>query len=120
MEFGMENKHFGEVLRKLREERGVSLRKFAEKVGITPTYLSKIERLEITKAPSEEVIRKAAIELGADFDELMILAGRVPSELPEIISQRPREMAALLRTARNMSKEELERFTKSLQHKLDT
>ena len=111
----MTKKHFGEVLRQMREKKGISLRKFAVKIGITPTYLSKIERLEITKAPSEEVIRLAAVELESDFDELMILAGRIPAELPDIISQRPREMAALLRTAKNMSESDLRKLMGSLQ-----
>jgi len=111
----MTKKHFGEVLRQMREEKGVSLRKFAVKLGITPTYLSKIERLEITKAPSEDVIRLAASELETDFDDLMILAGRIPSELPDIISQRPKEMAALLRTANNMSVSDLKKLMESLQ-----
>ena len=115
----MTNKHFGEVLRQMREDKGISLRKFAVKIGITPTYLSKIDRLEITNAPSEEFIRQAASELGADFDEWMILAGRIPSELPDIISQRPREMTALLRTATKMNASELKEFTDSLQRRLD-
>lgn len=119
MEAIMTEKHFGEVLRQMREEKGISLRKFAVSIGITPTYLSKIERLEITNPPSEEFIRQAASELNADFDEWMILAGRIPSELPDIISQRPREMAALLRTAKKMSARELKEFTDSLQRKLD-
>lgn len=115
----MANKHFGEVLRQMREEKRISLRKFAVKLGITPTYLSKIERLEITNAPSEEVIKLAAAELGADFEELMERAGRIPAELPEIISQRPREMAILLRTAKKMNTSELKEFTDSLQRKID-
>lgn len=114
----MSNKNFGEVLRQMREEKGVSLRKFAVKIGITPTYLSKIERLEIIKAPSEEVIKLISSELNSDFDELMILAGRIPVELPNIISQRPREMTALLRTANNMNDSELKTLTESLQQKL--
>lgn len=113
----MTKKHFGEVLRQMREEQGVSLRKFAVKLGITPTYLSKIERLEITKAPSEEVIRLAASELDTDFDDLMILAGRIPSELPDIINERPKEMTALLRTAKNMSDSDLKKLMDSMQNK---
>lgn len=115
----MTNKHFGEVLRQMREEKEISLRKFATKLGITSTYLSKIERLEITNAPSEQVISLIAKELDTDFEELMILAGRIPAELPEIISQRPREMAALLRTATKMNASDLKEFTDSLQSKLD-
>jgi len=112
-------KQFGKKVREMRESQGISLRKFAAKLDITPTYLSKLERLEITNAPSEQVISLMAKELNTDFEELMILAGRIPAELPDIISQRPREMAALLRTATKMNASELKEFTDSLQRKLD-
>lgn len=114
----MNKKHFGEIIREMREAKGVSLRKFAVSIGITPTYLSKIERLEITKPPSEKVIRFMARELETDFDELMILAGRIPSELPEIINQRPREMASLLRAASKMKDSDLKEFAKLMEEKL--
>ena len=113
----MINQTFGQYLRKARESKGVSLRKFAEKVGKTPTYISKIERDELDTKPSEELVERIAKELGADFNELIILAGRIPSELPDIINQRPREMAALLRTASKMKPKELEKLLNSLKNK---
>ena len=42
----MHPKTFGTTIRDLREAQQISLRKFADKVGISPTYLSKIERDE--------------------------------------------------------------------------
>ena len=108
---------FGQYVRNAREASKVSLRKFAEKIEVTPTYLSKIERLEITNPPSEQVIRLMAKELKLDFDDLMILAGRIPSELPDIINERPREMASLLRTASKMSHEELHTLLHKMQKK---
>jgi transcriptional regulator with XRE-family HTH domain len=113
----MINQTFGQYLRKAREAKGVSLRKFAEKVGKTPTYISKIERDELDTKPSEELVEKIAKELGADFDELIILAGRIPSELPDIINQRPHEMTALLRTASKMKPKELAELLDSLKGK---
>ena len=109
---------FGQVVRDAREAQGISLRKFAVKVEKTPTYISKIERNELETKPSEALVLMIVNELGLDFDEMMILAGRIPSELPDIISQRPRQMAALLRTANKMPDDELRKLTQSIQKKL--
>ena len=68
---------FGKHIRMLREDKKITLRKFAESIGITLTYLSKIEREELTTTPSEEVIKGIASKLGADSEELMIMAGRI-------------------------------------------
>jgi hypothetical protein len=50
--------------------------------------------------------------LNQDPDELLAMAGRVASDLPEIIRRRPREMATFLRTARGLSREAIGRLTK--------
>ncbi len=107
----MNPKKFGATIRALREKQQISLRKFADKVGISPTYLSKVERDEFPP-PGEKKIKEIAEALGQDPDELLALAGKVSSDLPAIIQQRPREMASFLRTAGELSPEELARLTK--------
>jgi HTH-type transcriptional regulator, competence development regulator len=86
---------FGQHIRELRRERNLSQRDLATKVGIDFTYLSKIEvgRME---PPSEPVIRRMAQELGADEDELINLAGKVPKELKAVLDDNP-EAVELLR-----------------------
>jgi transcriptional regulator with XRE-family HTH domain len=107
----MNPKKFGATIRALREQRQISLRKFADKVGISPTYLSKVERDEFPP-PGEETIKQIAEALGQDPDELLALAGKVSSDLPAIIQQRPRELASFLRTAGELTPEELARLNK--------
>ena len=51
---------FGGRIRRLRTEQKLGLRKFATKVGISPTYLSRIETSKERAPPAEEVIRKMA------------------------------------------------------------
>lgn len=102
---------FGATIRALREAQRISLRKFAEKVDISPTYLSKIERDEFPP-PGEETVRRFADALNQDHDELLALAGRVSSDLPKIIRERPRELATFLRTASDLSPEEMAKLTK--------
>jgi len=105
---------FGATVRRLREERQITLRKFAEKAGISPTYLSKIERDELPP-PGEDAVRRIADILDRDPDELLALAGKVSSDLPEIIQQQPRAMATFLRAAKGLSAQEIERLAKQAQ-----
>lgn len=92
--------HFGPTIRKKREQmreddRTYSLRQVSARVGIEPAYLSKIERSEVTP-PSEATIVRLASELELDKNVLLALAGKVSSELQEIIRKRPQLFAALI------------------------
>ena len=91
----------GAYLRSVRErtreqDRAFSLRKVAQRVGIEPAYLSKIERGE-TPPPSEATIRRLAEELHEEPDLLLAMAGRVSRDLQDIILRRPQLFADLLR-----------------------
>ena len=95
---------FGELLRERRiakasGDAAFSLRQVAQRVGIEPSYLSKIERGE-QPPPGEETIRRIAEELGEDSDALLALAGKVSGDLLEIIRARPAVVAELLRSIR--------------------
>ena len=50
--------------------------------------------------PSEAATRRLAAEIGEDPDVLLALAGKVSSDLREIILRRPRLFAELLRQLR--------------------
>jgi HTH-type transcriptional regulator, competence development regulator len=101
---------FGATIRALREEKRIGLRQFARMLGVSATYLSKIEREEMPP-PAEDRVKEIAWLLDQDADELLALAGKVASDLNEIIRNQPREMAAFLRTASGLSGQELERLT---------
>ena len=100
---------FGTTVRRLREEKKLGLRKLAQMVGMSPVYLSKVERDEFNP-PSEEKIKAIAEFLGLDADELLALAGRLPSDLTGIIQRHPREMATFLRPTNGLSNEEMQRL----------
>ncbi|MCK4547675.1 MAG: helix-turn-helix transcriptional regulator [Candidatus Eisenbacteria sp.] len=93
---------FGERVRRLRTQKKIGLRQFAKKIGVSPTYLSKIERM-VFVPPAEDKIVAIARELGDDPDELLALAGKVSSDLLGIIRQHPREFALFLRLTRECS-----------------
>ncbi len=54
------------------------------RIGVEPSYLSKVERGE-TPPPSEEKIRRLATELNDDPDVLLAMAGKVSTDLQDVI-----------------------------------
>jgi HTH-type transcriptional regulator, competence development regulator len=108
-----EKENFGKRVRARREELQITLRKFSEMVGVSPTYISQIE-VGGFKPPAEDVIRKIAKILKEDEDEMLALADKVPSDLPGIIQKHPREVATFLRTAQGFSQKQWEELTKEI------
>jgi transcriptional regulator with XRE-family HTH domain len=94
-------KEFGPYVRDRRErlreaDAAFSVRKVAGLIDVEPAYLSKVERGEVAP-PSEETICRLATVLGEDTDVLLALAGKVSSDLRDIIRRRPQLFAQLLR-----------------------
>jgi HTH-type transcriptional regulator, competence development regulator len=102
---------FGATIRNLREGRRIGLRQFARMIGVSATYLSKIERGELPP-PAEDRVKEIARLLDQDADELLALAGKVASDLNEIILTRPRATASFLRSTSGLSGQELERLAR--------
>jgi transcriptional regulator with XRE-family HTH domain len=96
----------GAFLRERREElrRGdarYSLRQVAERVGVEPSYLSKVER-DVGSPPSEEVLRRLSGELAVDADVVLALAGKVSRDLQDAIRKRPALFAQLIREVKQL------------------
>ena len=53
----------------------IGLREMAKKIGVSPTYLSKIERDEFPP-PAEDKVRAIAKIIECDVDDLLARAGR--------------------------------------------
>ncbi|MBF0182109.1 MAG: helix-turn-helix domain-containing protein [Magnetococcales bacterium] len=101
------NPAFGKRVRDLREAKkatdpSFSLRQFAQAVGISATFMSKVENGEFDP-PAFDKIKRMAVLLEVDPDELLALAGKVDPELPQIIREQPKAMADFLRTARDLN-----------------
>ena len=84
------------LARSWRAGHRYSLRQVAQRIDIEPAYLSKVERGEVPP-PGEDAIVRLANELDEDADVLLAMAGKVSKELQEIIRQRPKLFAQLLR-----------------------
>ncbi len=97
---------FGAYLRTCREARRASdpkfsVRQLAARVGVEPSYLSKVERGQ-QPPPSEQTIASLARELDEDPDVLLALAGKVSGELQSIIRRRPKLFAELIRQLKDI------------------
>lgn len=110
------NETFGERVRRRRTEKQITLRNFAKMIGVSPTYVSQIERNEFDPPP-ENRIKEIANILDEDFDEMLALADKVPSDLPGIIQKHPKEVATFLRTAKGFSREDWENLTQNIAKK---
>ncbi|MFN0178398.1 MAG: helix-turn-helix domain-containing protein [Gemmatimonadales bacterium] len=84
-----------------RDDPQFSVRQVAARIGVEPSFLSKVERDEVAP-PSEEKILGLARELGEDPDMLLALAGKVSSDLQRVIRKRPELFAALIRQLKGL------------------
>jgi HTH-type transcriptional regulator, competence development regulator len=96
---------FGDQIRGLREKRAgrdssFSLRQVATRCGVTPAYLSRVERDEVPP-PGEETLVKLADELGENRDVMLALAGKISSDLRAVILARPQIFAELIRALKS-------------------
>src|SRR6478736_6534379 len=105
---------FGAFIRREREAKEIGLREMAKKVGVSPTYLSKVERDEFSP-PAEDKVRAIAGIIGCDVDDLLARAGRVSTDITDIIKRRPVELAALLRTTKGLTADDITRLARQAQ-----
>ena len=82
---------FGDRVRALRTARGYSQRALGERVGVSFTYISKVEngKLDFGDYPSEDLIRRLAAALDADEEELLLLAEKIPEPIRRRFFERP-------------------------------
>lgn len=109
---------FGRFVRKRREalradNAAYSVRQLAARIGVEPSYLSKVERGD-EPPPSEARIVAIARELKEDPDVLMALAGKVSTELQEIIRLRPQLFGELIRQLKDMPEHAVVRLVREV------
>jgi transcriptional regulator with XRE-family HTH domain len=109
---------FGAFVRRERVAREIGLREMAKKIDVSPTYLSKIERDELPP-PAEDKVKAIAKIIECDADDLLARAGRVSSDISDIIKRHPVELAALLRTTKGLASGEIARLARQAQKTKD-
>ena len=106
--------NFGAYIRERREalrasDSSYSLRQVAARMGVQPSFLSKVERGH-DSPPSEPKIRLLAEILDEDADVLLAMAGKVSSDLQEAIRHRPQLFAELIRSLKDAPDPVVERL----------
>jgi ribosome-binding protein aMBF1 (putative translation factor) len=115
---GMSGERFGAFVRREREAKEIGLREMAKMIGVSPTYLSKVERDEFSP-PVEDKVKAIAKIINCDADELLARAARVSSDLSDIIKRHPRDMAALLRATKGLTAEAIAKLARQVQRAKD-
>ncbi|RZJ92128.1 MAG: XRE family transcriptional regulator [Chryseobacterium sp.] len=79
------SKTFGELLKDIRREKGVSQRGLADSVGVDFSYISKIENNRI-QPPSAETIIKISKALGISEEILLANSKKISLDISQAIS----------------------------------
>jgi transcriptional regulator with XRE-family HTH domain len=77
-------------LKKIREEKELSIRQLAKLSGISHDFLARAERLE--KTLSQNSLIKVSKALGLDPEEVLIAYGHLPSYTEEARQKNPNEI----------------------------
>ena len=105
----------GKLIRKLRKQKGLSLRQLAEKVSVSFVNIAHIENGRV--ATSEEVIKELAKALDYDVDKLLAAADSVNEDIKNIIKKLPTAVPEFLRTAKNLTEKEWKDLTEQIKNK---
>ncbi|NND71097.1 MAG: helix-turn-helix transcriptional regulator [Rhodothermales bacterium] len=77
---------FGKYLRRKRKKKNMSQRALASEAEVNFTYLSKVENdVPGFSTVSESTLKKMADALDVDADEMITRAGKVPSDVKQML-----------------------------------
>jgi transcriptional regulator with XRE-family HTH domain len=86
---------FGYVLRQLRTKAGIGIKVLAPRLGVSYSYLSKLENDEV--GPSEKFVARTAKYFKYDQNRLLLSAGKVPPDVLDILQENPDEAVQYLK-----------------------
>ncbi len=107
---------FGQALREKRLAAKISLRQFAEQIGVSATYLSQVEQCN-APPPTADRIQHMAKLLGVNADPLLALAGRIPDDLAVLIHRHPIELPRLIREVAKWSSGDIAKLADQISRK---
>lgn len=84
----------GTTLKALRQRAGLTHRELAQAIGVTRTFITQVENNSLI--PSSARLQQLATVLNGDFDQLTLLAGRIPPDVVDTLRAKP----ALISTIR--------------------
>ena len=87
------NTSLGQLIRSTRKPLNISMRKLATIIGVSPGYISQIER-DLCSPPTESTLTKLADALGIDRSHVMSRVGKIPQVIIEGFVAFPEEVEA--------------------------
>ena len=108
-------KLLGNLIKRLRKQKGLTLRQLAEKVSVSFVNIAHIENGRIET--SAKVIKEIAKALDYDVDELLARADNINEDVKNIIKKLPNAVPDFLRTAKNLTEQEWKDLTEQIKNK---
>ncbi len=103
---------FGEMLRTLRQNAGLSQRQLAQRAGLDFSYISKMENGRLPPPAADTIVLLCQI-LGVSADDLLAATRKLPTEVEEQVSASA-SAQAFLREAQSLTEEQWQQMTQSL------
>lgn len=75
---------FGQIIKNARQNKKITQRELAKRIGVDFSYISKIETGAL-EPPSEAVIKSICYVLNLDYIGTMLRARKIPTEFSELI-----------------------------------
>ena len=86
----------GKRIKRERLQRSMTQRELAALIGVGAPHVSKVEAGR--ENPSVEILNKIALVFNCEFEELLLVARRLPTELLDQFAVNPRRSLEFLRT----------------------
>ena len=102
-----------QLIKELRQKKGMSLRSLAKEIGKSSAFLSELERG--TRNASQETLADIAGVLGAR-EEIFLLSGKIEPEIEKILSEKM--VRRLLRKIAILSTKDRRNFLKKIEKEL--
>ena len=106
------NKKIGEIIKELRNEKGISLRKLAEIVNVSNVNILYIEKGRINT--SLPVLKGIAKALNYNIYKLLSLANMIDDDIRNIINKKPVLITAFLRAAKKLNNNDWKILTEKI------
>ena len=106
------NKKIGEIIREIRNQKGISLRKLAEIVNVSNVNILYIEKGKINT--SLPVLKGIAKALNYNIDKLLAFANMINDDIKGIINKRPVSITKFLRAAKNLTNDDWKNLTERI------
>tara|TARA_A100001037_G_scaffold46723_1_gene38141 strand:- start:162 stop:533 length:372 start_codon:yes stop_codon:yes gene_type:complete len=106
------NKNIGEIIREIRNKKGISLRKLAKVVKISNVSILYIEKGKINT--SLPVLKGIAKGLNYNIDKLLAFANMINDDVMKIIKKKPILISNFLRAAKKLSSDDWKILTEKI------